>query len=92
MIVAGSASAGCRVVIGVLGLEAWVQVGVGLIDAIEASLDDACMLQMRALVALECLIDVAIFGNTLLPCQKANRGQVLRRVRLVHRCDQGWLA
>ena len=44
MVISGSASTCCRVVIGVLGLEAWVQVGVGLVDAIEASLDDACML------------------------------------------------
>ena len=36
----------CRVVIGVLRLEAGIQVGVGLIDTIEASLDDAGMLQM----------------------------------------------
>ena len=87
---ASSASACRRVVIGVLRLEAWVQVGIGLIDAIKASLDDARMLQLRALVALERLIYVriaAIFGHALLPGQKANRGQVLRRVRLVDRCD-----
>ena len=50
---------------------------------------------MRALVALERLIDVrtaAIFGQALLPGQKPNRGQVMRRVRLVDRCDQGRLA
>ena len=83
MVIASSASACRRVVIGVLGLEAWVQVGIGLIDAIEASLDDACMLQLRALVTLERLIDVriaTIFGHALLPGQKPNRGQIMRRV------------
>ena len=50
---------------------------------------------MRALVALERLIDVrtaAIFGQALLSGQKPNRCQVMRRVRLVDRCDQGRLA
>lgn len=83
--------------IGVLRLEAWIQVGVGLIDTIKASLDDAGMLQVRALVALESLVNIwrigsSIFGQTLLSGQQANSSQILCRVRLVDWRDEGRLS